>query len=347
MRELLRRVWYVIRQRRFERDLAEEIECHRWLSQRELEQNGMPSADAQQEARRAIGNITLAREDSRGVWIWPWLESIWQDTAYAIRNLRRQPGFTAVVVMVLATVIGLHTTLVTVIAGVVLRPWPGVQDAGRVVAVYLLGPAGGGAGFAAGLPISAYHTVAERARSLSGVVATRAEEVRVGTGDSARSTQALLVTGNFFEVLGIGVAPGRGFNADEDRPGRAEPVAVLAYDYWQSHFGGDPAIIRTSVRINEVPFTVVGVASRDISSAEPAYGIQLFLPLAAASQLRPHDPPMTCCVDVAGRLAAGATREQARAELDLLSREFVLPDGMRPRGIIVTGTEFALAPGSE
>ena len=290
MRDLLRRVWYVIRQRQFERDLAEEIEFHRAMAQRDLEQRGMGTATADGAARRLLGNTTLAREDSRGVWIWPWLESIWQDAAYAMRNLRRQPGFTAVVIAVLATVIGLHTTLVTVIAGVVLRPWPGVQDAGRVVAVYLLGPEGRGAGFAGGLPLSAYRTVAEQARSLSGVVATRAEEVRVGTGDSARSTEALLVTGNFFDVLGIGVAPGRGFSADEDRPGRAEPVAVLAYDYWQSHFGGDPAIIGTSVRVNDVPFTVIGVASRDFSSAEPAYGKQLFLPMTAASQLKPHDP---------------------------------------------------------
>jgi predicted permease len=345
MRNLLRRVWYVVRQRQFERDLAEEIEFHRAMAQRDLERNGMPRANAEDAARRAIGNTTRAREDSRGVWIWPWLESLWQDAAYALGNFRRQPGFTAVVVLVLATVIGLHTTLVTVIAGVVLRPWPGVRDAHRVVAVYLLGPAGSSAGFAGGLPLSAHRTVAERARSLSGVVATRAEEVLVGTGDSARSTEALLVTGNFFDVLGIGVAPGRGFGPDDDRPGGAQPVAVLAHDYWQSHFGGDPAVIGANIRVNEVAFTIVGVASRDFSSAEPAYGKQLFLPMTVASQLKPHDPPSTCCVDVAGRLAAGVTREQVRAELDLLSREFVLPDGMRPRGVIVTGTEFASRPG--
>jgi hypothetical protein len=189
--------------------------------------------------------------------------------------------------------------------------------------------------------------IAERARSLSGVVATRAEEVLVGTGDSARSTESLLVTGNFFDVLGIGVAPGRGLRPDDDRPGRAQPVAVLAYDYWQSHFGGDPGVIGADIRVNDVPFTIVGVASRDFSSAEPAYGKQLFLPITAASQWKPHEPPITCCVDVAGRMAAGATREQARAELDLLSREFVLPDGMRPRGVIVTGTEFASRPGRD
>ena len=346
MRELIRRAWYVLRQRHFEQDLAEEIEFHRAMAQRDLEAHGLDHTEAGQAAHRLVGNATLAREASRGVWIWPWLESLWQDAAYAMRNLRRQPGFTAVVVIVLATVIGLHTTLVTVIAGVVLRPWPGVHDANRVVTVYLRGPAGRAAALVAGgFPLHDYQTIAERARALSGVAAMYAEEVQVGAGDSARSTPALLVTGNLFDVLGIAVSPGRGFRPEEDRPGYAEPVAVLAYDYWQSQFGGDAAIIGTSVRVNGVPFTVIGVATRDFSSAEPAYGKKLFLSLAAASQLRPADPPIACCVDVAGRLAAGATREQARAELDLLSREFVLPDGATPRGVIVTGTEFASRPG--
>src|SRR2546425_1934892 len=120
MRQLLRRAWYLIRQRQFEAELAEEMEFHRAMS------NG-----------RGFGHATLAREDSRAVWIWPWLESIWQDVAYAFRNLRRQSAFTAVVLLVLSIVIGLHTTLVTVLAGVMLRPWPGIKDPGRVVALYL------------------------------------------------------------------------------------------------------------------------------------------------------------------------------------------------------------------
>ena len=332
MRELLRRVWYMIRQRQLEADLAEEIEFHRAMARRELERNGVSLGDAEQASHRIIGNATLAREDSRGVWIWPWLESIWQDAAYAMRNLRRQPGFTAVVVLVLAAVIGLHTTLVTVIAGVVLRPWPGVQDAARVVTIYLIGPAvRTGGPPSGGFPMADYRTLSEHATSLSGVAATATEDVRVGSGDSARSAPALLVSGNFFDVLGIKVAPGRGFVPDEDVAGRPQAVAVLAYDFWLSRFGGDPAIVGASVRVNDLPFTVIGIASRDFGSAEPAYSKQLFLPMSSVSLLRPTDPPLTCCADLAGRLAPGATREQARAEIDPLSREFVLPDGSKPR----------------
>src|SRR2546422_57637 len=211
MRELLRRVWYLIRQRQFEAELAEEMEFHRAMS------NG-----------RGFGNATLAREDSRAVWIWPWLESIWQDGAYAFRNLRQQPGFTAVVLLVLATVIGLHTTLVTVLAGVLLRPGP----------------------------------------------------------------------------------------ANEDRLGDPRAVAVLGYDFWQSGFGGDPSIVGGSLRVNDVPFTVVGVVSRDFRNAEPAYGRSVFIPIAAVSLLRANDPSVSGLLykpdyrsaDVVARLAPGATR---------------------------------------
>src|SRR5260221_410037 len=115
MRELIRRLHYFLTQRRRDAELAEEMAFH-----------------AERSGRRAFGNTTLAREDARAVWIAPWLESVWQDIAYAIRNLRRNPGFGAVVNGVLGAIIGVHATLATVIAGVMLRPWPAVRDASRV-----------------------------------------------------------------------------------------------------------------------------------------------------------------------------------------------------------------------
>ena len=90
-----------------------------------------------------------------------------------------------------------------------------------------------------------------------------------------------MVSGNFFDVLGITPARGRGFLETEDRLGAPEAVTVLGYNFWQSRFGGDPGVVGTRVRINDVPFTVVGIASRDFASSEPAYDKQLFLPMSA------------------------------------------------------------------
>ena len=335
MRDLLRRVGYLIRQRQLEAELAEEMEFHRAMT------NG-----------RDFGNATLAREDSRAVWIWPWLESLWQDGAYALRNLRRQPSFTAVVVVVLGTVIGLHTTLVTVLAGVMLRPWPGIKDPGRVVTLYLLGP-NGDPRMGPSFSIANVRTLAEHAASFAGVAAMAGDEVRIGPREAPRPAGALLVSGNFFQMLGIDMAHGRGFVADEDRLGDPRPVVVLTYDFWQSAFGGDPAIVGGRVRVNEVEFTVVGVASHDFGSAEPAYGRSLVFPIAAVSLLRRGDSaangllykPDNRSADVVARLAPGITRRQAQAELDLLSRDFIAPDGTKPRSSIVTDTAFFSHPG--
>src|SRR5262245_36490581 len=179
MRQLLRRAWYLMHQRQIEAELAEEMEFHRAMS-----------------GGRDFGNTTIAREDSRAVWIWPSLESLWQDAAYAFRNLRRQPGFTAVVLLVLGIVIGLHGTLVTMLAGVLVRPWPGISEAGRVAALYLRNARGEprpGPSFS----LANVRDLASRAKSFEGVAAMLPDEVRLGSGDTARSAGALYVSGNF------------------------------------------------------------------------------------------------------------------------------------------------------
>src|SRR5712691_6900620 len=105
MRRFIRRLRYFIGQRELEADLAEEMRFHREMKQRELEGDGLSPTDAALAARREIGNVTLARENARAVWIWPWLESVWQDGVYAARTLRREPGFALVAVAVLASAI--------------------------------------------------------------------------------------------------------------------------------------------------------------------------------------------------------------------------------------------------
>jgi macrolide transport system ATP-binding/permease protein len=132
--KILARLRCLFRQRQMDRDLAEEIEFHRQMT----------------SDRAAMGNITRAREDVRAVWIWPWLESIWQDLAYAVRNLRRSPGFTLVALLTLGPAIGLNTSFFTVFNGMALRPWP-VKDPARIVNVFSANPrrpnaSGGGIG---------------------------------------------------------------------------------------------------------------------------------------------------------------------------------------------------------
>ena len=208
-------------------------------------------------------------------------------------------------------------------------------------------------GLAAGFSLADSRDLAGRTKSLGAVAVMKNDSVRLGSGEAATTTEVLMVSGNFFNVVGITPARGRGFLETEDRLGAPAAVTVLGYNFWQSRFGGDPGVVGTRVRINDVPFTVVGIASRAFASAEPAYDKQLFLPISAMVLLRPDDQaslnflykPDACCSDVVARLAPGATRRQARAELDLLSRDFTSFSASKARGAVVTGTEFLSQPG--
>src|ERR1700732_2617819 len=111
MPQFVRRLWSLIRQRRLDADLVDETELHRAMKQQELEARGFEPAEARFAAQRAPGNVTRAQEDARDVWIWPWLEGVWQDAAYVVRTVRRQPGFAAAVLLTLSLGGGANTAI--------------------------------------------------------------------------------------------------------------------------------------------------------------------------------------------------------------------------------------------
>jgi predicted permease len=288
--------------------------------------------------RRQLGNVTLMREESRAVWIWPWLESVWQDAAYAVRNLRRKPGFTLVAVLALASAIGVNTSLFTVFNALALRPWP-VKDPGRVVNIF----------HAArerirGFSLVEFRYLAEHSKTLTGIVAMRdGQSLKL----DEQKTGSAWVSGNFFRVLGIEMQHGRGFLPEEDQVGAPQAVAVLSDSLWRNRFAAAPAIVGRKILLEEVPFTVVGVASSDFTGTTPT-PIGVWIPLAAATLLQPYESwvkemilqPGNCCSNVAGRLAPGVSRRQAQAELVVLSRQFSAQFKQESGNILLTGTAF-------
>ena len=135
MRTILRRASALLRRERLANELAEELETHRLLLAERLRQGGMDSRAADAASRRAMGNTTLAREDSRAMWIAPWLESVGQDARYALRALVRERGFACVAIATLTAAIGLNTTIFTIFNALVLAPWP-VADPASVVTIH-------------------------------------------------------------------------------------------------------------------------------------------------------------------------------------------------------------------
>ena len=345
MAHLIRRFAYWLRNRQADAALREELEFHHALKQQELEAQGLTPDAARLAARRELGNVTRAREDARSVWIWPWLESVWQDTAYAVRSLRREPGFTLLSVVVLGIAIGLNTSLFTVFAGLVLRPMAGLTEPSRVVSVS--GASVFGRSGFIGMSVPEFQYLAAESRAFSGLVAERNTSVTVEAQGVGRTLSAHVVTGNYFDVLGVRMEHGRGFLPEEDRRGVSQPVVVLSYTLWQALFGANPDIIGTLLRINDIPHTVVGVASREFTGSEGGLR-RLWLPLSSLPTLRPNDPfestlldrPQDCCVEVMGRLLDGVAPDQAEAELQLLSDRFRPTVSQEARPVVLGGTEF-------
>ncbi len=310
--KLLRRLRYFLRQRQLDRELAEEIEFHR-----------AAGGDGP-----VMGNITMAREDARAVWIWPWLQSIWQDVSYAFRGFRRQPGFAALSVLALGTAIGLNVSLFTVFNAVELRSWP-VKDPSRVVRIFTRNPRPINGVFGlTGVSQSEFRYLAAHTKAFAGMAALSQRRVHFGFEPFGKSSTAILVASDHFQVLGADLHLGRGFLPEEDRISAPEAVVVLSYAVWRDHFGSDREILGKRVAVNDAPFTVVGIAAETFNlngDHEDAW-----MPASSVQILFPNDPserdwlsnPRSCCGPIAGRLAPGVTREQARAELDVLSSQF-------------------------
>ena len=343
MPNLLRRIQYLFRRNRMESDLAEEMEFHRQMLAREF-------AGDRKAAARAWGNSTLAREDARAVWLAPWIESLWRDFLYAVRGLWRERGFTATALCALAIAIGLNASLFTVFNAVALRPWA-VKDPARVINVMRIlkqGPMGGsGEGFG----VAEWRYFSEHSKAFSGLFLTRnGEQVRAESG----TMHLTWVTGNYFGVLGVEMSRGRGFLAEEDRTLAPAAVAVLSHAAWQTRFGGDPGIVGKTVRLDEIPFTVVGVAGESFAGTDPIR-VDLWAPMAARRVLRPNDadvlPFLTnihrCCSSMAGRLAPGYTREQGAAEIALLVDQAHAKEPPRKETVVTAGTALLDSAGGD
>jgi predicted permease len=334
---IFNRLWRSLRYRHFDADLREEIEFHRQMK-----------AQAGDEMRE-MGNVTLAREEARAVWVAPWIDGLRQDLVYAARSLRRQPAFTIAALAALVLAIGLNTSLFTVFNALALRPW-NVADPWRMVVIFDQRSNGALSG---GFSLAEYRYWRDHATTLSGLLARRDDTIIIGEGDAAQRMNADFVSGNYFDVLGVPTILGRAFVADEDRLDAPQAVCVIGYGLWQRRYGGDPAVIGRTVRLNDATFTIVGVVTSDFAGTG-ANRESLWVPLAAMPLVYAGNDggvdrnfatallkqPSNCCSSVAGRLAPGVTRAQAQRELDQLSATFRRENNEQPSHPVVAATRL-------
>jgi len=249
------------------------------------------------------------------------MESLLQDIRYGIRQLRKARGFTLVAILTLALGIGANTAIFTVVNTVFLHPLA-VAEPNKLMGIFTTDQRNRG-GLNTYLPISQPNAkdVGERARSFSSVMMFTGTGVSMTIEGKPQSFAAELVSGNFFDVLGVQAALGRTFRPDEDQPGAAG-VIVLTYGLWQRYFASNPGVIGKTVLLNGQGFTVVGVMPRGFKGTAVVGGPDLWLPMATHDQVlagvlkENYNDRRFLNFSAVGRLRPGITINQARAELE-------------------------------
>jgi predicted permease len=315
MRRWLRRVLFWLRSGRMAEELRQEIETHRSLRQDALERAG--ADDTAAASRRALGNIMLAREDAREVWIWPWLDDVARDVRYAVRTLRRFPGFATTAIISIALGVGANTLVFSVVNALVLKPLP-IGDPDRVVFVQRVGSF-------VSHSFPAYRDMRDRNVTFEGLAGYRITMMEVEANERATHEWGYLATGNYFDLLGVTSAVGRFFHQAEDVVSGGSPYAVLSYDYWRTRFGGSVSVVGTTIRINRLPYVVLGIAPPGFHGTEIFYRPNIWVPMSMQAQIEPGNPWLenrnTSNTWVIGRLKPDVSVGQAESNLNAISRQ--------------------------
>lgn len=240
------------------------------------------------------------------------------DLRHAVRLLARSPGFTAVAVLTLAVGLGANATVLSWVRGLLIEPLPGVPRQEELLVVS--GTSRNGDHRSLSIPDArSLDQDQDRAR----VVAFEVVPMSLAAGETPERVWGSIVTGSFFDVLGVRAAHGRTFRPEEDSTPKTHPVAVLAHHFWQDRFEGDPAVVGRTVLLNRLPFTVVGVAPEGFHGAQVGFRPDLWVPLAMQELVVPGgnwiDERGSRWLMGLARLRPGVSPEQADAAIQAVS----------------------------
>jgi putative ABC transport system permease protein len=252
----------LFRRRRIYSDLSEEIREHLDEKIDELVASGMTRDDASAAARREFGNPTLLEERGREAWQWRALETTLRDIRYALRQLRRNPGYPLTVLLTLTFAIGLNTAVFSVVNALLLRPLPYAQpDRLASLNTHRDGLTSAGKSVSDdedSVDGETWELVRDNVPAVTAAVYSLTGGVNLQTATNVRYVQEQRVTTRYFDVLGIHLLAGRGFTADEDTPHGPKAV-VLSYELWKSLFSSDPSAVGQTIRLKGELYTVVGI----------------------------------------------------------------------------------------
>ena len=312
LRGLVLRLIALFRKERLEQELDEELRSHLEMQVEENVLKGMSPQDARYSALRSFGGVEQVKEiyrEQRGL---PMIETLLHDLRYSLRQLRQSPGFATTAVLSLALGIGATTTIFSIFEAVFFNN-VSAKDSERVEHVEIGGQR---------VSYVHYQELSTHLPTLAGLAAYDQTSLSFRAGTELEKITGDVVSGNFFDVLGIAPPLGRSFSPDESRPERQPRVVILSYSFWERHFRANPVILGNTIELNRELFTVIGVLSKDYRSVH-GYGIApevyvsisglLIGDLKNASEAR---------FKLIARLKDGVTTSQAQASVYARAQEW-------------------------
>jgi putative ABC transport system permease protein len=315
-------------------DLNDEIRQHLEENIADLMERGLSASDARSQALREFGNPALHLENSRAVWRWPSLDRLWQDLRYALRTLRRNAGFAAVVILTLALGIGANTAIFSAVNTVLIQPLP-YPAPDRLVWIATHGPDSAGYEGAMGPD---YFDWREQAESFDAMMAYEEADQTMAANTGAYQAHTASVSGDFWAITGARPILGQAFTADERN------AVVLSHAFFERRFAGDPRIIGRSVTLDGEPATIVGVMPADFRFFFPRRGVfatpgnvEAFVASSISPANQQRDAAEPCknakpgaiclrigtAVSVVARLKPGVSVENARTEMQAVEARLV------------------------
>ncbi len=297
--------WLFRRQQRDE-ELDEEVQAHLRMAAKEHAEQGESPEQARASAVREFGNVILVKEVTRDMWGVRWLGTLGQDLRYGMRQLRKNPGFTAVAVLTLALGIGANTAMFSVVNAVLLDPLP-YHEPNRLVTLWETNNAFGSPG-PGSMTDPDYVQLRAQNQVFNDAAAFRGQTFNLTGGGEPERLLGAAVSPHLFHLLGFAPALGRGFTSDEDQAGRGN-VVLLSHQLWERRFGANPAAIGKSITLDGASFTVVGVMP-------PYFGFpnqsSIWSPLVLTSD------QSNAMDKIVARLKPGVTLERARKDVAVI-----------------------------
>jgi putative ABC transport system permease protein len=339
--KIWQRVRATIRPGSVDRELADELAFHVAKRAEKNRDAGMDEAEARYAAQRQLGNTALVKERTREVRIFTWLETLWRDLTYALRTLRKKPGFTAVAIATLALGIGSSTAIFSVIENVLIEPFA-YPDANRFMTVEIHDATRSGDAGRAEYSAPEFLDYIEKNHVFDLAIADASEDVLYQVGGGMERLHGVLCTPNTFEFFGLAPLIGRAMQPDDYEPG-APPTFVLGYKAWMSHFGGDASVLGQTYVLNGTARTLIGVMPRRFGWGDG----DVFLPVKPAREERAfvagEFPPVWYLM---GHLRPGVSVEQAQADLTVIANQLakIYPKSYPPHFLvkIVSATDMVV-----